>query len=300
MRRVIAASFLTTLFVGLQLVSPSANASAIDKVSAKQAIVTFDEGETPVAGDKFFALENGKRKAVLEVVQFKNGKAKVKILKGKPKVGMSVAAAGKGKTQAAAEPTDADAEAVDAADQPTKGKKKRMRSAGAATLFKDMTIGVVAGYAMDSQTVSPQGGVSRAMTGSGFSAKGFVDVPVTGALGLLARFGVEQFNVMVESEKTEIMYGAADLLLKYSLGEGNFIPFVMGGLGIHFPISKASTVLNPNNISPTTVFYGGAGFNFVMGSSSYFQLTGEYGMFPPSNEVSTSLIAVRGGLGFRF
>ncbi len=299
MRRVIAASFISTIVIGLQLVLPSAEASTIDKVSAKQAIVIFDEGETPVAGDKFFALENGKRKAVLEVVQFKNGKAKVKILKGKPKVGMSLAAAGKGKTQAAAEPGDADAEAVDAADG-SKGKKKRMRNAGAATLFKDMTIGLVAGYAMDSQTVSPQGSASRSMTGSGFSAKGFLDVPVTGSLGLLARFGVEQFNVAVESEKTEIMYGAADLLLKYAFSEGNFVPFAMGGLGIHFPISKTSTVLNPNNISPTTVFYGGAGFNFVMGSSSYFQMTAEYGMFPPSNEVSTSLIAIRGGLGFRF
>ena len=300
MHRSITTGIALGLLVFTQLLSSEAYASAVEKVSKSQAIVVFDEGETPSPGDKFFALDNGKRRAVLEVVQFKNGKAKVKILKGKPAVGMNVTAAGKAKasSQASAdESSDSDDAAVDG---PKTRKKKRVRDAGAATLFKDTTIGIVGGYAMNSQQVSPAGQTARAMTGSGMSVKGFLDVPVTGSLNLYARFGAEQFNVTADVVKTEILYGVADLLLKYAFSEGTFVPFAMAGLGIHFPLSKTSDVLNPNNISPTTVFYGGGGFNFAMSGSMYLQATAEYGMFPPSNEVSTSLIAVRGGIGLRF
>jgi hypothetical protein len=272
--------------------SNRAEASTVDKVRGTMAIVSFDGGEQPNPGDKFFAMENGKKKAILEVVQFKNGKAKVKVAKGKAKEGMTLVAAGsKGGATASADP--------DAAEGTSKSRKK-MRNAGAATLFKDMTIGAIVGYSMDSQSVTPQGSSTQAMTGTGFSFKGFADIPVMGSLGLLTRAGVEQFNVQAGDFKSEIMYGAVDLMLKYAFSETGFVPFAMGGLGLHFPISKSSNILQPNNISPTTVFYGGGGFNYVMGGSSYFQLTAEYGMFPPSNDVSTSFISARTGLGFRF
>ncbi|CAN5695164.1 hypothetical protein BH10BDE1_BH10BDE1_01600 [soil metagenome] len=293
MHRAIASVFSLSIVSVLLTFSNSASASTIEKVRGTQAIVVFDGGEQPSPGDKFFAMEGGKKKAVIEVVQFKNGKAKVKIAKGKAKEGMTLVAAGsKGGASASADP-DAGAEGS------SKGKKK-MRNAGAATLYKDMTIGVVVGYAMDSQSVTPTGSTTQAMTGTGYSAKAFADIPVMGSLGLLTRVGVEQFSVTAGTFNSSIMYGAADLLLKYAFGESGFVPFAMAGLGLHFPISKTSNILQPNNISPTTVFYGGAGFNYALGGSSYFQLTGEYGMFPPSNDVSTSFISVRTGMGFRF
>lgn len=297
----LSSTFFIASFVSAFALAPKADAATVEKVRGALAIVAFDAADgTPAVGDKFFATENGKRKAILEIVQFKNGKAKVKIAKGKAKEGMSVTAAGvKGKDKAHAasdDGTDADAaETHDAAP-----KKKRNRTAGAATLFKDMTLGAVAGYSIDSQTVSQAGSATQSMSGSGFSLKGFADIPVTGSLALLTRAGAEQFNVASGAAKTEIMYAMIDLMLKYAFTEGSFVPFAMGGLGLHFPISKTSNVLDVNRISSTTVFYGGAGFNYVMGGSTYFQMTAEYGMFPPSNDVSTSLIAVRGGLGFRF
>ncbi len=272
--------------------SSHANASAVEKVRGTQAIVVFDEDEEPEPGDKFFAMEGGKKKAILEVVQFKNGKAKVKIAKGKAKAGMTVVAARAKRTAVAA---DAEEEVPESSKS-----KKKMRTAGAATLFKDVTLGAVVGYSLDSQSVTPVGLPTQAMTGSGLSVKGFADIPVMGQLGLLTRGGVEQFNVQSADSKTEIMYGVVDLMLKYSLSESGFVPFAMAGLGIHFPISKSSNILSANNISPTTVFYGGGGFNYAIGGSSYLQLTAEYGMFPPSNDVSTSFISARTGMGFRF
>ena len=284
------------ILFSLQFGVSQADASTVEKVRGAMAIVNFDGGETPAAGDKFFALENGKKRAILEVVQFKNGKAKVKIAKGKAKEGMTVASvgtAGKANT-----PGDQDAAAADSAEEG--GKKKKSRSVGGATLLHDMTFGLVGGYSMDSQSVTIAGSSAQSMTGTGFSAKGFIDIPVTNSLALYSRVGAEQFNVQSGVFKSEIMYAAADLLLKWSFTNGTFVPFLMGGLGLHFPISKNSNILDINRISSTTVFYGGGGLNWVMGSSTYFQLTGEYGMFPPSNDVSTSFIAARFGLGFRF
>ncbi len=283
--------------------APRVDAATVQKVKGNVAIVTFDPADgSPAVGDKFFAMENGKKKAILQIVQIKNGRAKVKIAKGKAAEGMTVTAAGKAKGAPAAAdgetPADPDAAAADAAEQTTTGKKKT-RSAGGATVFRDMTLGVLGGYSMDSQSVTI-GTVKTQMSGSGFSAKGFVDIPVTGSLGLLTRVGAEQFNVASGTTKTEIMYACVDLMLKYSFSEGTFVPFAMGGLGLHFPISKTSNILDINRISSTTVFYGGGGINWLMGGSTYIQITGEYGMFPPSNDVSTTFIAARSGLGFRF
>jgi len=288
-------SAVTIMLVMTICAGQHASAATIEKVKGSSAIVSYGDDETqPAKGDKVFATENGKRKALMEVVQIKNGKAKVKITKGKAKEGMEVVS---GKAKATADSGEDD---PNAGAEETGGKKKRPRSAGAATLFKDMTVGILGGYAMDSQSVTVTGSAAQAMTGSGFSVRGFADIPVAGSLALLTRVGAEQFNVLKDDFKSEILYAVVDLMLKYSFAPTGFVPFAMGGLGLHFPISKKSNILDVNRISSTTVFYAGGGFNFVMGSSTYMQLTAEYGMFPPSNDVTTSLIAVRGGLGFRF
>lgn len=278
---------LTALTFGPQ----HATADTVEKVKGKQAILVFDSGAAVAPGDKFFATEGGKKKALLEVVKAKGNKAVVKILKGNAKEGMDVMAAKGGSKTAAHSGGNAGSDEEHA--------EHNVRHAGSATLFKDMTIGALAGYSLDSQSVTISGS-TIAMAGSGFSLRAFADVPVSGDLSLYGRAGAEQFNVQKDSSKTEILYAVVDLMLKYSFLEGSFRPFAMGGLGLHFPISKSSNGLNVNQISSTTVFYGGGGFNFIMSGSSYFQATAEYGMFPPSNDVTTSFIAVRGGMGFRF
>ncbi len=282
-------TFLSGLCFGAM---PAANADTIEKVRGKQAIVIFEDSEAQVSpGDKFFAMEGGKKKALLEVVKFKAGKAVVKIVKGKATEGMEIMA-----SKPAGDEAD-QASGDEAAEEGQTSKKKKSRNAGSATLFKDMTIGLVGGYVMDTQNVLVS---STTMTGNGFAAKVFTDIPVTDSLGLYARAGAEQFNVQGGVHKTEILYGTLDLMLKYAFSSSGIVPFVMGGLSLHFPLSKSSTILDVNLISSTTVFGGGGGVNFAIGGSTYFQLTAEYGMFPPSSQVTTSLIAAYAGLGFRF
>ncbi len=288
------------------------SAATIEKVKGNSAIVGLEEGDaTPAPGDKLYALEDGKKKAILEVKQVKGKKIKVSVRKGTALAGMEVTAAPKKKDKPnadAASATEGDkkdgTENSTNEDKPSRkanrgSSKNTFKNGGIATLYKDMTIGATFAYAMDSQSVTISG-VTQALSGSGFGFKAFADIPIAGDLGLLARGGAEQFNVQKDLAKTEILYAVLDLLLKYQFGAGGFRPFVMGGLGLHFPLPKSSNNLSINAISSTTVFYGGAGMNFAIGGSSYLQASVEYGMFPPSNDVTTSFIAARAGMGFRF
>jgi outer membrane protein W len=141
------------------------------------------------------------------------------------------------------------------------------------------------------------------MTGSSISVKGFADLPISGDFGLLGRVGIENFGVAgtspnLGSVETKIMYLSADLLLRYHLMEGSFKPFPLLGMGLHYPLSKTSGVLDVQRISATTIFFLGGGFNYTLSDSMYLHATAEYGLFPPSNDVKTSLIAIRAGLGF--
>jgi hypothetical protein len=69
-------------------------------------------------------------------------------------------------------------------------------------------------------------------------------------------------------------------------------------MGLHYPLSKSSGVLDVQRISATTIFFLGGGFNYSLGDSMYIHATAEYGLFPPSNDVKTSLIALRAGVGW--
>jgi hypothetical protein len=271
------------------LTSLAAQAARVTVVKGQQVLVDLQGSSTAVMeGEKYFVVVGGKKKAVITITQVKGGKAKGKILKGRAEVGGSLLAAGGGGSG---------------------GGGGRSHSGGGGGMFGDMTIGGLVGFAMDSQTVSTTCGTgnpieSIAMSGSGFSAKGFGDLPISGPLGVIGRAGIEQFNVSGNSTcggvKTSIMYVTADLLLRYRFMEGSVQPFGQVGLGLHFPMSKTSDVLDVSKISATSVFFFGAGLNYYISPTMYVQALAEYGLFPPSTDVKTSLIAIRGGVGIKF
>lgn len=293
MQRDLQKSFRSLLVLSSVIFSSVLWADTIEKVKGQQVLLSFDDPTAEIhPGDRFFGTEDGKKKALIEIVKAKSGKAIGKILKGNAKEGMDLMAASSKKKD--------DSQHADSAE-PSK-KPHRVRNAGVATLFQDLTIGALLGYSMDSQSVAITGVGTTSMAGGGFSLKGFADIPISGDLSLLSRGGVEQFYVKAStsSSQTSIMYANLDLLLKYGFGGQTVRPFMLGGIGLHFPISKSSDVLNVDKIASTTVFFAGGGLNWVLGGNSYMQFSAEYGMFPPSNDVTTYMIAVRGGMGFRF
>lgn len=271
-------------------------AARVEKVKDKQILI--DNESTDIReGEKYFVIIEGKKKGVVKITKVKNGKSVGVLTKGKAEVDSAVEPTGhssKGPTEAVS-----DEDIL---------KKKRHKKGKKGSDGDDSTpqtiVGVLVGYAMDSQSASVldsnNNAVKNSLSGSGYSLKGFGDIPLSESLGAIARGGIEQLNLASGSNNSAIMYATADILLRYSFGSGGFVPYVSGGMGIHFPLSKSSTYLDVPRISSTTVFFFNAGFNMKMSDTMYLVGVLEYGMFPPSNDVSTSFITGRFGLGWRW
>lgn len=299
--RIMSLTILTCVFV-------PAEAARVEKVKGKQVLIDSESLEMN-EGEKFFIVIDGKKKGVVKIDKVKNGKALGKLTKGKAVVDAAVEPVRKANSDASAEPSDPDAAPADGTpseeDILSKSrKKKRKKRASSDHPEPGLYIGVMAGYAMDSQTVKDPSGASVSMTGSGYSLKVYGDMPISGGLGIIGRGGIEQINLAGHSNSlgdvtTAIMYLTGDMLLRYSFSESNFQPFGALGLGFHMPLSKSSGILDVPRISTTTVFFGDLGFNYMMGTSM-LTLAFEYGMFPPSNDVSTSLMTLRAGWAWHF
>lgn len=289
-------SFITNILLVVCLLSLSSVASAIKVTqSGKGAVIVDLEGNADVkVGDRFYTVVDGKKKGIVQISAIKGNKAKAKVLKGVGNVGATLTPM-KSAGQARKKDDDSD-------------------SGGGGGALSDLTWGVLVGYSLDSQDVNATSTSASAegisMTGSGYSLKAFGDWPISGSLGLIVRAGVETFNVKGSSNTvycgssrqcdTAITYLSGDALVRYFFTEGFWSPYAAGGLGLHYPLSKSSNVLDVSRIAMTTVFFLTLGSNFNISESSYIPVQVEYGLFPPSNDVKTSIISVRAGYGLKF
>ncbi len=283
-----AGVFLIIFFLGL-----SAHAAKVTQANAKAALIDLEGSSDIKAGDQYYVVVGEKKVAIIEITVVKQNKAKAKIIKMK---------AGTNLVGATLTPKKGGAVAS------SKGKRGSDSSGG----LTGITFGALLGYGMDSQSVNATnsaGTISEAisMSGSGFSLKGFADLPIAGSLGVMARAGFETFNVSGSSVNfcgrscsTAITYLSGDLLVRYFIMEGFWTPYVAGGLGLHYPLSKSSNVLDTTRVATTTVFFLTAGSNINLSDSTYIPIQLEYGLFPPSNDVKTSIIELRVGYGMKF
>lgn len=292
-------SFFLSLLSGLTIASLTlgashAEAARVTRVKGNQVMIDLEGSSDYAEGSRYIVIVDGKKKAVIEITKAKGGKAIGKVLKGKPAQDGTLQALGG--TSGAGSKT---------ASKPRRSRSARDRSTG--DMFSDLTVGAVLGFSsnkqdVDTRTESTNEVVPVSMSGSGFSLKAFGDLPISGNFGAIGRVGLEKFGVSgstaIGEKKTDIMYLTADLLLRYSFLDGDFKIFPLGGLGLHYPISKSSGVLNVQQISATTIFFLGGGMQYKFSDTMYATASAEYGLFPPSNDVKTSLIAIRGGVGW--
>lgn len=280
--------WVATLFgISYALLSaPTAEAARVDKVKGKQVLIINEDTDIQ-EGEKYFIVIDGKKRAVVEITKVRGGKSIGRITKGRAAPDASVEPVRRSSSTAKRTERQAPSSSEDADQDPDIVTKPKN------------IIGAVVGYAMDSQTVND--GVSTvSMSGSGYSLKAYGDIPMSGRLGVIGRGGAEQLDLTGSGHKTTILYLTADALLRYSFSEGVWAPFVAGGLGLHFPLSKSSTKLDESRISSTTVFFANAGVNYRMDRRMYLTALAEYGFFPPSQSVSTNFIALRFGAGFQY
>ncbi len=307
----------------------SAQAARITKVKGKKVLVDIENSDIQ-EGQKYFVVVDGKKIAVILVSQVKNGRALADITKGHAEVDAGVEPVKKSAAKSddapkagddnaaadgdAASKSEGDKAAGEGQDTSSGGGDKEASSNDDMVLKKKesakkgsgpgLSVGVLLGYAMDSQTLPDPNGASVAMTGSGYSLKAVIDYGFTPRIGVIARLGVEQFNLTGSSTlgswTTSITYLTTDALLRFNFTTSKFVPFFELGLGVHYPLSKSSNILNVPQISATTVLFGGLGFNYNMSKKTFLTLLAEYGYFPPSNNISTSLITFRAGGGMHF
>lgn len=288
--RTLAMAFVAGLFLA---VSPNAEAARITKVKGKQVLIEIEDTEMD-QGQKFFVIIDGKRKGVVQITKISKGRALATLTKGRAEVDSTLMPTKK------VEKAVSDEEILGSGKKKTQGDDKS-ESDDADSTQPSTYIGVMAGYAMDSQNVTDSSGNSYAMPGSGYSFKGFGDIPLSPKFGLIARSGIEQVNFSGSSQTTSILYLSVDALLRYEFTTGSFAPYIAGGMGIHYPLSKSSTILDVSKISTTTIFFVPViGFNIKLGKSTLLVASFEYGYFPPSNNVTTNLITGRIGLGWRY
>jgi hypothetical protein len=276
---------------------PAFAAGKVTTVRGKSVALDFTATDAPPSvGDEFVLNIDGKNIGLIRITQVRGVRAIAQVVRGTARV------------EAEARPRSQSQASRPAGST---SRPRTRRNQGTALLFNSTTFGVMGGYGLDSQSVKTNGGTAT-MSGSGFAFKGFVDVPVADGLGAIGRLGIDTFNVTgniggstkcksnTEDCKTSIMYGAADLLLRYSFLTGAFRPFGHGGLSVLFPVSKSSNILDESKIAATTILLIGGGFSFAFSDSLYATAAAEYGYFPASNDVTTSTINLRAGMGMKF
>jgi hypothetical protein len=303
-------TFFIFLFFSLLLTqgfAPSAWAARVLKSKNKTVLIDL-EGDTASVGDRFFVMIDGKKRGLVTLTKIKNGRALATLNKGVVKVDaqLSLAKANDGSSQTA-----------------SSSKKSRRRRSE----MQGLTVGALLGYVQDSQTAnvtsknSSTGNVvtqSVSMSGSGFSLKGFGNLPLSKNFGLAGRLGFETFKVSGTSNGTNanggtglctgsnptncltnVTYLTIDALVNYQFPLKGWTPFVELGLGIYYPLSKSTTAVNPN-ITATTVFEFGVGANIKLNHNAFIPIVLEYGLFPPSSSVKTNDLAIRAGYGLLF
>lgn len=287
------------------LTAPGVFAGQVVKVKGKGALINL-QGDSASPGDSFYAMDGGKKKALLKVTKVKGDKAIARIVKGNAAAGMTTAPgpAGGGSGSATASPSAAESSSSESGHSP--------HSASAGRSYW----GGMAGFAMDSMKVN----VNRSqpprdslgifpLAGSGFSAKGLFDYELFNQVWFRGMFGVEMFNVAGDAKcstgntKTcdaKIMYLSGDFIGRYVFAMGNFRPWLGLGIALLFPASKSSTALDAASIGTTNVILPSGGLDWFISPTMYIPIQVEYGMLPKSNEVDAHWIAVRAGLAVPF
>lgn len=289
---------LFSLMLALMLPVSSAWSAEITKVKGKAVLIDL-KGMAAASGDTFYAVDGqGKKKAILVVSKIKGEKAIAKISKGRAEVGMAVQAKAAGGSKASA-----DSATASESTSRSSSKSSSMRA----------NWGALFGFAMDNMTVDLKNntGASRgseSMSGNSFSAKFLFDYRVFKQIWFRGTTGLESFSATGGAKCTEsedatcdvnIYYLSFDGLGRYMFNETDaFRPWVGGGFGLMFPVTKKSTALDSSSISNTSVMVVAGGLDWALPSGTYFPISIEYAMLPSSEDVKGNWIALRAGVAF--
>ncbi len=272
----------------------SAHAGKVMKVNGSKVYIMFDQ-EEPFTTNDYFILNNaeGKKLGLVQIKKFKGRKAIGLLKKGKADKGYTTTFKAAGK-KAKAPSVVADDESAEEDDSSSQYPRSR--------------VGVLAGYGMASQDVD-QGTLGQSsQSGSSIALRGLYDYPLFQSVYFRGMLGAEFFSVtgdgrplsnlsVVTSTGTDITYLTMDALFHWSFSKGKSSSFyLLGGLGILYPMSKSSDIIIEDSIDSLAIGEFGGGMEFHLnGYTLPFEIA--YYYFP-SGDVTTNVISLKLGLLF--
>lgn len=294
------------LLIVLALVAPFSFAAQVAKVKGSSALVNMG-GESTLPGDTYFALQDGRKKAILRIVKVKGEKAIAKVLKGTAAPGMTLqrrgGSSGGAKTSTASRSNgnNSRGSSNSAAGGPIKG---RSYWGGMFGLAQDsMSVNV------NSATLTGTSLGTVALSGIGFSGHGLFDYELFDQVWFRGLGGLEQFNVAgsancgtnnAEACNAKIIYLSMDFIGRYVFAMGEYRPWLGAGVGLLFPASKSATALESPSIGTTNVLLVTGGLDYFLSPSMYIPISLEYGILPKSSEVDAHWVEFRAGVAVPF
>jgi hypothetical protein len=201
----------------------SIHADAAKIVSIKNGKALLDlEGEASPAGSLWLARDaSGKKKAILEVSQTKQGRAIAIVKKGNLQPGYSL-------------------EKMQRADSGSAAADGSSSSRGGGSPGADKTrIGFLGGYSMNSMTAKPASG-SIALTGSSFNLVGFYQMQLDKKVFVKLLAGYETLSASNETYNVDLGYLGFTAQIEYKFYQGSSWDFWGGGgLGFLYAINKS-------------------------------------------------------------
>lgn len=291
---------LSTLLVCA--LSTTSHAATIAAVKDNKAIINLD-GDQVQVGDSLYATnpESGKKTGLLKVVQIKNNKAMVEIVKGRAFKGGSILAKSASDNSAPSKQRSAPAPAAKKqSSSPDYSKafeaSKGNKSFGIHKTLRD-SYGLLAGLQMNNMTTTASG----KMSGSGFNVGGFYDYIFADSFAIEGIGSFEQFNVENSATSSNVKIGYLSMygLAKWYPIQSQFRAWVGGGLGFLYALQKSSAnALNVNSIESNQVFTANFGLDYQINKDHYIPVSFTYVLFPDSDKNVTDINSMQIKVGW--
>lgn len=270
-----------TVILFALLFSFAAQAGKIINVKQNRVLIDM-ESDSYFVGDRLFAVdEAGKRRAVIEIKQTKNGRAVGDIAKGRANIGNILL------------PTTG-----------TPGTSSAQKGKGGPV---DKSWGVTAGYAMNSMTAKSSTATSVNLSGSSFAVKGFYRQKLDGSISVQASAGYESLVASGTASsgtcttcEVNIGYLGFDALVRYSFYEKSYRVWAGAGLGFLLAMSKSSNIIDTSKVSTNQTILGAFGVDVPLSGGNFIPVELNYAMYPSNNTTSANQIIIRAGYGFAF
>ncbi|MNK19502.1 hypothetical protein D3C87_377240 [compost metagenome] len=263
------------------LVSFSAHAGKIISVKQNRALIDM-ESDSYAPGDRLFAVDNqGKRRAIIEIKQVKNGRAIGQVIKGRASANFIVMSGSAGSSSSS-------------------GKSAKKGIGPKAW-------GFTAGYAQNTMSAKSTASTTVNMTGSSFAVKAFYQKTLDGSISVQASTGYESLAVKgnatsgsCTSCEVNIGYLGFDALIRYAFYEKSYRVWAGGGLGFLLALSKSSNIIDTGKISTNQTILGAFGVDIPLSGGKFIPIELNYALYPSNNTTSANQIILRAGYGFSF